>query len=140
MNLAPSYEQCALEVFDWLAARIAACTAAGIAPGHLIVDPGLCFGKHEPDNLDLLRNLALLHGLGCPILLGASRKGWTAAIETGWPAVDRLPSTLAAAQLALAQGVQLLRVHDVAAHHQLLTAWQALADVQGNDANAGTAT
>ncbi len=129
MNVAPSYEQCALEVFDWLARRIAACTAAGIAPERLIVDPGLCFGKHEPDNLDLLRNLALFHGLGCPVLLGASRKGWTAALETGWPASGRLPATLAAAQWALGQGVQLLRVHDVAAHAQLLTAWRALADL-----------
>ena len=95
----------------------------------MIVDPGLCFGKHEPDNLDLLRNLALFHGLGCPVLLGASRKGWTAALETGWPASGRLPATLAAAQWALGQGVQLLRVHDVAAHAQLLTAWRALADL-----------
>lgn len=128
MNLAPSYEQCALEVFDWLATRITACTAAGLDRGRVIVDPGLCFGKHEPDNLDLLRNLALFHGLGCPVMLGASRKGWTAAIEHGWPSGERLPATLAAAQWALAQGIQLLRVHDVAAHRQLLTAWTALAD------------
>ena len=129
MNVAPSYEQCALEVYDWLARRIAACAAAGLDPERLIADPGLCFGKHEPDNLDLLRNLALFHGLGCPVLLGASRKGWTAALETGWPASGRLPATLAAAQWALGQGVQLLRVHDVAAHAQLLTAWRALADL-----------
>ena len=129
MNLAPSWEQCALQVYDWLAGRIAACFAAGIGRERLIVDPGLCFGKHEPDNLDLLRNLTLLHGLGCPVLLGASRKGWTAALETGWTATERLPATLVAAQLALGQGVQLLRVHDVAAHAQLLTAWRALADL-----------
>ena len=65
------------------------------------------------------------------MLLGASRKGWTAALETGWPATDRLPASLAAAQWALGQGVQLLRVHDVAAHAQLLTAWRALADLAG---------
>ena len=129
MNVAPRYEQCALEVFDWLAARVAACEAAGLARERMMVDPGLCFGKHEPDNLDLLRHLALFHGLGCPVLLGASRKGWTAALETGWPAAERLPATLAAAQWALDQGVQLLRVHDVAAHAQLLTAWRALADL-----------
>ena len=101
MNLAPSYEQCALEVFDWLAARVAACEAAGIARDRIIVDPGLCFAKHEPHNLDVLRHLALFHGLGCPILLGASRKGWTAAIEPEWPAGERLPASLAAAQWAL---------------------------------------
>jgi dihydropteroate synthase len=129
MNVAPHWEQCALEVHDWLADRIAACANAGIDRRRLIVDPGLCFGKHAPDNLDLLRHLALFHGLGCPVLLGASRKGWTAALEAGWPAADRLPASLAAAQWALGQGVQLLRVHDVAAHGQLLTAWRALTEL-----------
>jgi dihydropteroate synthase len=129
MNVAPPrYERCALEVFDWLKARVGACEAAGIPRGRLTVDPGLCFGKHEPENLDLLRNLALFHGLGCPVMIGASRKGWTAAIEAGWPPRERLPATLAATQWALGQGVQLFRVHDVAAHRQLLTAWQALTD------------
>lgn len=130
MNATPlGYRRgCALEVLDHLAGRIEACEAAGVARGRLIVDPGLCFGKHEPDNLDLVRNLALFHGLGCPVLLGASRKGWTAALEEGWPPKERLPATLGIAWHALGQGVQLLRVHDVAAHRQLLTAWQALAD------------
>ena len=127
MNVAPRYERCALEVFDHLAGRIEACTAAGIARTRLIVDPGLCFGKHEPENLDILRNLALFHGLGVPVLLGASRKGWTAALETGWRAGERLPSTLAATLWGLNQGIQLFRVHDVAEHRQLLTAWEALA-------------
>jgi dihydropteroate synthase len=132
MNLAPRYQCCALEVFDHLAARVEACVAAGIARERLVVDPGLCFGKQEPHNLDLLRNLALFHGLGCPVLLGVSRKGWTAALETGWKAQERLPATLTAAAWALGQGVQLFRVHDVAAHRQLLTAWQALADAGGD--------
>jgi dihydropteroate synthase len=139
MNLAPRYEQCALEVFDWLEARVQACEAAGISRGRLIVDPGLCFGKHEPHNLDLLRNLALFHGLGCPVLLGVSRKGWTEAIETGWPPKERLPATLAATQWALGRGVQLFRVHDVAAHRQLLTAWRALADAPDGGASTRTA-
>lgn len=139
MNRAPAYEQCALEVFGWLEGRILACERAGIARARLVVDPGLCFAKHEPHNLDLLRHLTLFHGLGCPILLGASRKGWTAALETGWPPAARLPSTLAAAQSGLDQGVQLFRVHDVAAHRQLLTAWRALADVGLQNEQAGTA-
>ncbi|HEX6014996.1 MAG TPA: dihydropteroate synthase [Geminicoccaceae bacterium] len=140
MNEAPPrYEQCALEVFDWLEARVAACEAAGIARDRLVVDPGLCFGKHEPENLDLLRHLALFHGLGCPVMLGASRKGWTEAIETGWTPKERLPATLAATQWALGQGVQLFRVHDAAAHRQLLTAWQALADPCTGGTSAGAA-
>ena len=130
MNLAPRYEECALEVHDWLAARVRACEAAGIARSRVIVDPGLCFAKHEPHNLDVMHHLALLHGLGCPVMLGASRKGWTAMIDQGWPAGDRLPASLAAAQWALDRGVQLLRVHDVPAHRQLLAAWRALSGTE----------
>jgi dihydropteroate synthase len=130
MNVAPRYERCALEVFDHLAARIEACEAAGIARARLVVDPGLCFGKHEPENLDILRNLALFHGLGVPVLLGVSRKGWTAALEEGWTARERLPGTLAATLWALNQGVQLFRVHDVAEHRQLLAAWEGLAGLR----------
>ena len=90
MNDAPRYEQCALEVFDWLATRVAACEAAGIDRERIMVDPGLCFAKHEPHNLDVLRHLTLYHGLGCPVLLGASRKGWTARLDREWPARERL--------------------------------------------------
>lgn len=126
MNQSPRYRHCALEVLDHLAARVETCAAAGIPQARLILDPGLCFGKDEPHNLDLLRNLALFHGLGCPLLLGVSRKGWTAAIEAGWPPKERLPSTLAATMHALDQGVQLFRVHDPAPHRQLLAAWEAL--------------
>ena len=132
MNEAPRYEACALEVFDWLAARIEACEAAGIRRERIVVDPGLCFAKHEPHNLDVLRHLALYHGLGCPVLLGASRKGWTAELDREWPAGARLASSLAAAQWALDRGVQVLRVHDVAAHRQLLAAWRALNDREGS--------
>jgi dihydropteroate synthase len=132
MNEAPRYEACALEVFDWLAARVAAGEAAGIARERIVVDPGLCFAKHEPHNLDVLRQLALYHGLGCPVLLGASRKGWTAELDREWPAGARLAASLAAAQWALDRGVQVLRVHDVAAHRQLLAAWRALNGREGS--------
>jgi dihydropteroate synthase len=130
MNVAPRYQQCALEVFDWLAARVLACEKAGIARPRVIVDPGLCFAKHEPHNLDVMRRLALFHGLGCPVMLGASRKGWTARLDREWPAGDRLAASLAAAQWSLERGVQLLRVHDVPAHRQLLTAWRALSGTE----------
>jgi dihydropteroate synthase len=130
MNEAPRYEQCALEVFDWLAARVAACVAAGVDRSRLVVDPGLCFAKREPHNLDVMRHLALFHGLGCPVMLGASRKGWTAELDRGWPVGERLAASLAAAQWGLERGVQLLRVHDVPAHRQLLAAWRALSGTE----------
>jgi dihydropteroate synthase len=127
MNRAPAYRCCALEVMDELRQRIDTALAAGIARERLIVDPGLCFAKHEPHNLELLRDLALLHGLGCPVLLGASRKGWAHWIEARHRPRERLPASLAAAQWALDRGARILRVHDVAATRQLVDAWATLA-------------
>ena len=126
MNLAPSYAHCALEVYDWLEERVAVCATAGLDPRRLILDPGLCFGKHEPHNLDLLRHLPMLHGLGSPLMLGASRKGWTAAIEAYRPPARRLPASLAAVLWALQRGVSVFRVHDVEETRQALDAWEAL--------------
>ena len=130
MNDAPRYEACALEVFDWLAARVAACEAAGVARERIIVDPGLCFAKHEPHNLDVLRHLALYHGLGCPVLLGASRKGWTAGLDRNGRRANASRPRWRRHNGRLDRGVQVLRVHDVAAHRQLLAAWQALSGTE----------
>jgi len=127
MNLAPSYTHAALEVFDELEARVLAAEAAGVSRERIVVDPGLCFAKHEPHNLDVLRHLALYHGLCCPLLVGVSRKGWTAAIHERWRPAERLPATLAAGFWALQHGARCLRVHDVGAHRQLLVAFEALA-------------
>jgi dihydropteroate synthase len=126
MNLAPRYGDVALDVFDYLEARIAACTAAGIAPERLILDPGIGFGKRGPQNLAILRSLALFHGLGCPLLLGASRKALGSEAEGRLPPKERLPTSLAAALHALNQGVQLLRVHDVAETRRVVELWQRL--------------
>jgi dihydropteroate synthase len=130
MNRAPEYRSAALEVFDELAMRIEAAVAAGVPRERIIIDPGLCFAKHEPDNLDILRDLPLLHGLGCPVLVGVSRKGWAAWIQRDHAPAERLPSSLAAAQWALDRGATLLRVHDVAATRQQVRAWQTLADLR----------
>jgi dihydropteroate synthase len=70
----------ALDVYDWLEARIEACVAAGIARERIIVDPGIGFGKSFRHNLDLLRQFTLFHGLGVPLLMGLSRKGFIGAL------------------------------------------------------------
>ena len=127
MNLAPAYEDAALEVFDELEARVEACRAAGMARERLIVDPGIGFGKKGIHNLAILRNLALYHGLGCPVLLGVSRKGLTGALDRARPPKQRLAGSLAAGLHALGQGVQILRVHDVAETRQAFDVWQGLA-------------
>ena len=80
MQTAPHYDDCLLDVYDWLAARIDACTAAGIDRARLIVDPGIGFGKTLDHNLELLAGLSVFHGLGVPVLLGASRKSFIGAL------------------------------------------------------------
>jgi dihydropteroate synthase len=124
----PSYDDVLLDVYDMLAARIEACVAAGIARHHIIIDPGIGFGKHLRHNIDLLNGLALFHALGAPLLLGASRKRMIGALSKEEAADNRLAGSLALAQTGLMQGAQLLRVHDVAATKQMLKVWQGLRD------------
>lgn len=124
----PRYEDVLLDVFDWLEVRIAACVAAGIARDRIIVDPGIGFGKTLRHNLALLNGLSLLHGLGCPVLLGASRKRFIGALAGEAPADHRLGGSLAILTAALAQGVQLVRVHDVAESVQAVRVWRGLRD------------
>lgn len=121
----PRYDDVVLDVYDWLEARIAACEAAGIARQRIVVDPGIGFGKTLAHNLALLASLSILHGLGCPILLGVSRKSFIGRLSGGVAASERMPGSVAAALLGAAQGAQILRVHDVAATRQALTVWEA---------------
>ncbi|MFM9842190.1 MAG: dihydropteroate synthase [Dongiaceae bacterium] len=127
MNQAPVYADVVLDVFDYLESRIESCVAAGIRRDRLIVDPGIGFGKRSAENLAILRNLALLHGLGCRALLGASRKSFGAKTQALAPQ-DRLPTSLAAAMSAAAQGFHILRVHDVAETRQALEIWRRIAE------------
>ena len=116
------------EVFDWLETRVAAVEAAGVARHHILIDPGIGFGKSLADNLALLNGLTLFHGLGCPIMLGASRKRMIGALSNEAPAGERLGGSLALAMKGLDAGAQLLRVHDVAATLQALRVWRGLKD------------
>lgn len=117
-----------LEIYDWLEARIAAALAAGIGRERIIVDPGFGFGKNVHHNLQLMNGLALLHGLGCPIMLGASRKRTIGALAGEAPVDRRLGGSIALALKAADQGVQLLRVHDVPETLQALRVWRGLRD------------
>jgi dihydropteroate synthase len=125
----PRYERpVLLEIYDWLEARIAACAEAGIGRERVLVDPGFGFGKNVQHNLQLMNGLALLHGLGCPVMLGASRKRTIGALAGEAPADRRLPGSLAFALQAAGQGAQLLRVHDVPETVQALRVWRGLRD------------
>ncbi len=121
----PRYEDVVLEVFDYLKARIAAAVAAGIEPARIAADPGLGFGKTLAHNLALLAHISLFHGLGVPLLIGASRKRFIKGVAGGEEPSSREPGSQAAAVAAAAQGAQILRVHDVAGSRQALAVWRA---------------
>ena len=129
MHRPTRYGHVALDVFDWLARRIDACRSAGLPRERVIVDPGIGFAKQAPQSAAVLARVSLFHALGCPVLVGASRKSFIGRLAGGDTADDRLPGSLAAALWARSQGVQMLRVHDVAETRQAL-ALQASIDVR----------
>jgi len=123
-----SYGDVLVEVFDWLAARIEAVVAAGVDRARIVVDPGIGFGKSLADNLALINGIAIFHGLGCPVMLGASRKRLIGALSNEAAAADRLGGSVALAMKGAEAGVQLLRVHDVAETVQAIRVWRGLRD------------
>ncbi len=128
MQQAPRYDDVLLDVYDWLEERIAEAVAAGVARERILVDPGIGFGKTLAHNLALLNGLSLFHGLGCPILLGASRKRIVGALSNEAPVDARLGGSLALLMQGLGQGAQMLRVHDVAESVQAMRVWRGLRD------------
>lgn len=127
MQRDPRYDDVALDVYDWLAARVSACEAVGIPRERIVVDPGVGFGKTVQHNLELMDRIALFQGLGCPVLLGVSRKSTIGKIGFGAAPKDRLPGSLAAELAGVQRGVQMIRVHDVAETVQALAVWEAIA-------------
>jgi len=129
MQDSPRYDQPVhFEVYDWLEERIEAAIEAGIDRSNIIVDPGIGFGKNVQHNLKLMNGLAVLHGLGCPIMFGGSRKRFIGALSNEAPADQRLGGSIALAMKAAEQGAQILRVHDVPESVQALRVWRGLRD------------
>ena len=127
MQVDPVYDCAPLDIYDYLEERVEACIAAGIGRERIVVDPGIGFGKSAlGHNIEILQNLTLYHGLGCPLLLGVSRKSFIGRIAGVEAPKDRLPGSLASGLAGLDQGVQILRVHDVAETAQALAVWEAL--------------
>jgi dihydropteroate synthase len=120
MQRDPAYGDVVAEVREFLAARLAACVAAGIPRERLLVDPGFGFGKTLAHNLALLRGLPRLAALGVPVLVGLSRKSMIGALLGDAPVGDRVHGSVAAAVLAAERGAAIVRVHDVGATVQAL--------------------
>src|SRR5687768_4140660 len=128
MQDSPRYEDVLVEVYLWLEERIAAAESAGIARPDILVDPGFGFGKTVAHNLELMNALALFHSLGCPLVLGASRKRTIGALSGEAPADQRLGGSIAFVLKAVEQGVQIVRAHDVVETVQALKVWRGLRD------------
>jgi dihydropteroate synthase len=124
MQSNPQYGDVVAEVFAWLAARRNALVAAGITPDRIAFDPGIGFGKTAEHNLAILNRLDHFRDLGGPLFLGISRKAFIGHL-IGDPHADRTAGTIGAALAAARMGVDVLRVHDVAAVRQALAVYEA---------------
>ena len=124
----PRYDDVLVEVYLWLEERIAAAESAGISREKILIDPGFGFGKNVGHNLAVMNGLALFHSLGCPIVVGASRKRTIGALSNEAPADQRLGGSIAFALKAVEQGAQIVRVHYVPETVQALRVWRGLRD------------
>jgi dihydropteroate synthase len=124
----PRYDDILVEIYLWLEERIAAAVEAGVKSEHILIDPGFGFGKKVAHNLELMNGLALFHSLGCPLVVGASRKRTIGALSAEAPSDKRLGGSIAFAMKAAEQGVQILRVHDVFETVQALKVWRGMRD------------
>ena len=114
MQQLTNYADLMAEIYEFLARRVAAAVAAGVAPDRIILDPGIGFAKACEQNLEILRKLSALRSLGCPILVGVSRKSFIGRIVNQPDPTQRVWGTAAACSAAIASSADILRVHDVA--------------------------
>ncbi len=133
MQLNPRYDDVLLDVYDALEVSLAKAEAAGIKRSNICVDPGIGFGKTFNQNLELMAGLSIFHGLGAPMLLGLSRKGFIGAVTGEKLAAHRVHGSVGGAVQAAMQGAHILRVHDVKATVQALKMFTALNDPDSAD-------
>ena len=125
MQDGPEYKNVTAEVSAFLKARVQAAIEGGVDPANIILDPGIGFGKRLQDNLDLLAKLDDFHALGCPVLIGTSRKSFIGKIDSS-AVGERLGGSIASALWATSVGASYLRVHDVGETVQAVKVWQAI--------------
>ena len=131
MQQAPQYQQVVSDVRDFLLARADACLTAGITKERIVIDPGFGFGKTAQHNFQLLNELRSLTATGYPVLAGFSRKSSLGTV-TGRDAENRLAASLAAALIAMQNGANIIRVHDVKETVDVRKVWQAVRGVSAS--------
>ena len=113
MQKNPKYKDALLDIYDFFEDKINFCTKKNYKKDLIIIDPGIGFGKNLAHNLRIMSKISTFHSLGCPILIGTSRKRFIEHIVTKFDTSDRTGGTLASVMCGLLQGVQLFRVHNV---------------------------
>ncbi len=136
MQHAPVYRDVVSQVRQFLYGRVQALTSAGVSLDRIVLDPGIGFGKTQPQNLLLLQSLTTLAVSDLPVLVGLSRKSLIGHL-TGKPADQRLAGSVAGALAAVARGAAIVRVHDVAATRDALLVWAAIMNQQHNILSQG---
>ena len=128
MQLDPRYDDVTCDLIDYFENRLAALEELGVDRARLAIDPGIGFGKALQHNLAICNRLAMLQGLGLPVLFAASRKRLIGALSNEAPAGERLGGSVALALHAVQQGAQMVRVHDVQETRQAIQLWRGLRD------------
>jgi len=127
MQADPHYHDCLREIKEFLAERIACCQKGGLNRTRIIIDPGIGFGKRVRDNLDIIKNIAAFGDLGCPVMIGASRKSFISLVTRNTGRADkRIGGSLAAALAAIDGGCHIIRTHDVPETIEALRIWQSI--------------
>ncbi len=138
MQQAPEYGDVVPEISEFLLERVRSCATAGIAPDHIVLDPGFGFGKTLAHNVALLAGLPQVVELGHPVLAGLSRKSMLGQITGRDDPKERVSASVAAALLAAQAGAAIVRVHDVAQTVDALKVWQAVREQQRQTTRANT--
>lgn len=132
MQDAPTYTDVVEDIYGYLQQRLDQLTNSGLASERICLDPGIGFGKTHDHNLELLRGVKRFLDLGCPILIGHSRKGFIGKC-LGDPSADRMAGTLGVSLAMAAAGIKLLRVHDVPETVQALRLFEAAGGISNEE-------
>ena len=120
------YDDLILDVYNYLKERIKTSENNGIKKSRIIIDPGIGFRKNYKQDITIIKNLSIFHNLGCPILIGASRKSFIGQISKEKNSSKRVAGSLSVAIEAIRQGVEIIRVHDLYETKQALMIYKAL--------------
>jgi len=133
MQQLTQYQDLVGEIYEFLSRRVEAAIAAGIDSSHIILDPGIGFAKTYAQNLEILRQIPKLRSLGCPVLIGTSRKSFIGHILSQPDPSQRIWGTAATCCAAIAGGADILRVHDAAEMHDVCRVADAIWRTRGTN-------